>query len=634
MGLLPDMPGWAQGNVGLIMVAAVVGLVTVSLPGVVLGGGIVAYAWAKGWEPARLKWPFLLLSAGMLSTCWWHGDWLLPITGLRVAVEQAWAGDWSRAIVNAAMAEAPLAAAGAWWWWHGYTRSMRSGKRQLAGEKHLQRQRRAKERTAAWRSRLEPTPISREQRVILGHRVEDVHPGVELLGSAMFKRNHPWLEVPMRAIDLHMACVAQTGAGKTTMLRRLGVGWMEAAWRQYSRESSQVVAGSQTRSLYATRPLVVFINAKGGRQSGDEGQEWAGEMQATGLHPARIGVFPFETKLDMWRMPPEQLLASLHKLAKTDHRFYDVLQRGLLHLVINSSKGAPRSSTEFLQLMAPHKLKQAWKGHATELAMIGALAGKSASGPSPLQADLLLFADLFRSLGMDFDSGRPLSDFDALYISLPGTVNQVVACAKAAVLIELLTHELASQPRKVLFIIDEFSAIAGEVAGSVINLVERLRSLGGSVIVSAQSYQGLAESDDERERLLNAMGGGMLLGRTQGAEPIAARFGSRKVGEAGMQLDDSMFTGTGTIRRQDAYVLDPNRLRTLPEHHAVYATPDRVTYGVVTPLGSLKRLPSPVISHSGRRELPVAGERLNVLQLNAGHREALSAQIPGWGDKS
>ncbi|WP_226351236.1 hypothetical protein [Pseudonocardia sp. ICBG601] len=630
----PSAPVWAQGSFGLILLAMAIAAVVIMLPGVIFGAGIVWWAWIKGWEPARLKWPFLSLTLGMVFACWWWEDWLLPITGMYIAIEQAWAGLWLEAFVNGAMASAAPAALGAWWWWHRYTKQMRSGKQQLAGEKHIQRQQRAKERTAEWRSRMEITPLSRGERVILGHLSEIVLPKVELLHQAMFKRNHVWLEIPMKAIRLHMACIMQTGAGKTTVLRRLCAGWLEAAWSIHDQASSQGESGSRARaSVYSTRPLAIFLNAKGGIQAGDEGRDWAWEMQATGVRPARIGVFPYETKLDMWRLPAEQLGASLHKLAKTDHRFYDVLQRGLLHLIIDQPDGPPTSSTEFLQRMAPTDLRNAWKDYPTELGMVSALAGKSTAGPSALQADLMLFADLFRSLGFDFDSGRPLTDFDALYISLPGTTDQVRACAKAAVLIELLAHELARQPRQTLFIMDEFSAISGEVAGSAINLVERLRALGGAVIVSAQSYAGLGADDDERERLLDAMGGGMLLGRTQGAEPLAKRFGSRKVGEAGMQLDDGEFTGTGTIRRQDAYLLDPNRLRTMPERHAVYATPDKVSYGCVTPLGPLKRLPSKVISRSPRRALPVAGDRLDVLQLNRGHRKTLAEQIPGWDSK-
>ncbi len=56
------------------------------------------------------------------------------------------------------------------------------------------------------------------------------------------------------------------------------------------------------------------------------------------------------------------------------------------------------------------------------------------------------------------------------------------------------------------------------------------------MIVSAQPVEGLAESPQERNRLLGAMGGGVLVGRTTNAEELAARFGTRMVGEVGLQL--------------------------------------------------------------------------------------------------
>lgn len=117
-----------------------------------------------------------------------------------------------------------------------------------------------------------------------------------------------------------------------------------------------------------------------------------------------------------------QLRASLHKLASTDHRFYDVLQRGLLHLVIDAPKlgGPPADSTAFLNRLADtDRLATAWAGHMAETRMVAALTGSNSAGHSgsggaaPLDADLILFAELFRSLGGDFDGGQPLSNASA-----------------------------------------------------------------------------------------------------------------------------------------------------------------------------------------------------------------------------
>ncbi len=84
--------------------------------------------------------------------------------------------------------------------------------------------------------------------------------------------------------------------------------------------------------------------------------------------------------MNMWRMPAGQLRASLHKLAKTDHRFYDVLQRGLLHLVVDAPKGPPGSSVEFLERLDGRWLSEAWAGHAVESRQVRALSKPSGGG--------------------------------------------------------------------------------------------------------------------------------------------------------------------------------------------------------------------------------------------------------------
>src|SRR5690606_11195819 len=355
----------------------------------------------------------------------------------------------------------------------------------------------------------------------------------------------------------------------------------------------------------------------------------ADAMEALGLDSSRVGVFPFEQRLNMWQMPPRQLRASLHALASTDHEYYSRLQRELLHLVVDAPDGPPANSVEFLKKISPDALRRSWRGYETELQSIETLA-TSRGGPSPMATDLILFSDLFRSLSLDLDAGRPLTDFDALYISLPGTVDRVVAEAKAAVVIELLAYELATTHRRCLFVLDEFSAVSGEVAGSVIGLVERLRSLGGSVVVAAQSYEGLAPTPDERERLLGAMGGGMLVMRTQNAGVVAQRAGTRRVSEVGRQLAGTEEDLLGTLRRQDSCLLDPNRLRRLPEHHVAYVLPEEVQWGVVTPLDPTRRLPSRTIVGSPQRALPTAGDAMPYLQLQADQRSTLEEQLRGW----
>ncbi len=622
---LPDIPLFGSVTVGQVFVAAA----TVVVPATIVGHVLVLWAWARGWEPHRLRSIALVIVAAaalagpVVGTLPWWGVELMGS-----AVRQAWDGRYLTAGIDSAAATAPLIAVLAWVWWHVYTKQMRSGAAQAAGERHVRRQLRIRATAAARRAQRERIPLARHGRdgtaaVVLGPRYETVRAQPDLLTDTLTGRAAPWLELPMPRITLHMACIAETGAGKTTMLVRCSACWMDIAWTAYNQQ--QNTAGRAG----GARPLVIFLAAKGGPDAADDAHEWADAMEDLGLSPDRVGVFPFETRLNMWRMPATQLRAALHKLAKTDHRFYDVLQRGLLHLIIDApTEKPPVSSAEFLQRLDPAWLVAAWKGHPVEERTVAALTKNAGggAGASSLDADLLLFADLFRSIGGDFDAGAPLSDFDALYVSVPGATDQVVAATKTAVLIELLTYELGvahdGQRRQVLFVIDEFSAVSGDTAGDVINLVERLRSLGGSVIVSAQSYEGLADTEDERRRLLGAMGGGALIGRTTGAEALAERFGTRLVDEVGYQLDGGRTTGVGTVRRQHTYLLDPNRLRQLPRHHLAYATPDQIIYGVVAPLQR-----STAITGSPHRTAPTSGPALSRRRLTAAQATAINRRL-------
>src|SRR5690606_4289472 len=156
-------------------------------------------------------------------------------------------------------------------------------------------------------------------------------------------------------------------------LRILAAGWTGARWRMYGTKSSQDLAGSpdvRTSGEHASpRPLTIFVDAKGGEQSADVAYEWADTMEAVGLAPERVGVFPFLDGLNMWSLPPEQLVETIHELAKTEHRFYDTLQRGLLRLVLEApGVRPPANSVEFLRRINPRELQDAWAGHPGRLA--------------------------------------------------------------------------------------------------------------------------------------------------------------------------------------------------------------------------------------------------------------------------
>ena len=93
---------------------------------------------------------------------------------------------------------------------------------------------------------------------------------------------------------------------------------------------------------------------------------------------------------------------------------------------------------------------------------------------------------------------------------------------------------------------DDYSAVSGRVPLS--NLYERGRSLGIGVQVSAQSWQGLGATEDERYRIAATADGGIFVLHTPYPEPLVALAGTRRVLETAHKL----IGGAGAMRAPPA----------------------------------------------------------------------------------
>src|SRR5262249_58646273 len=122
-----------------------------------------------------------------------------------------------------------------------------------------------------------------------------------------------------------------------------------------------------------------------------------------------------------------------------------------------------------------------------------------------------------------------VGEAEAWHCSVEGTPEGAVAEAQARALVDLLAsycaHGQGSQ-REILLAVDEFSAVARRLP--IWGLYERARSLGLAVQVSAQSWPGLAGTEDERNRIAAAADGGLWLLRTPYPEPVTALAGPRE----------------------------------------------------------------------------------------------------------
>ena len=135
-------------------------------------------------------------------------------------------------------------------------------------------------------------------------------------------------------------------------------------------------------------------------------------------------------------------------------------------------------------------------------------------------------------------------------------------------------------------------------------LYERARSLGLAVQVSAQSWEGLAGTQDERLRVAATAEGGIWLLRTPHPEPVAELAGtmpsvdtSRRFAGAGAWGDD------GLSRARLAPVLDGDLVRRLDVGQVCYVYRGGVTFLQIKRLTGRQAAIGPGLA-AGRRPAP------------------------------
>ncbi len=211
-------------------------------------------------------------------------------------------------------------------------------------------------------------------------------------------------------------------------------------------------------------------------------------------------------------------------------------------------------------------------GSQADHAMISSAAGQL--------ADVALrYRTLFRRLGGGLDGPGGFEDADAWYCILEGTDQISVAESQARALVDLLASFAVRGPvkREILLAVDEFSAVSRRLP--IWQLYERARSLGLAVQVSAQSWQGLGASEDERRRIAVSAEGGIWLLRTPEPEPITAFAGSRQVVDTTRRLVRFPFWAhAGSSRLTDRAVVDAALIRILDVGQTAYIYRAGVTY--------------------------------------------------------
>jgi hypothetical protein len=585
---------------GALLAAGAVALAPLTL----VAAGAFWYGWWRGIPPRRVcaaaLWCLPMTVTWLVAAAAWPEADPAAGTGpgpawlrLTAAPYRAWAAMWRLAghghLIAAAIAAAPPAiplgiVAGGLGWSYRMFR-MRSGAGGLTPEAPAAfdaRQWRHQVRSAR---ALIAAPgalplLSRDGHVVAGATIRAVRPATGQHGTGRAAA------IPYPRLRAHQVVIGSTGTGKTTLLLRLWAGFMAAGLRRYA-------AGA------GRRPLLVVLDCKGGASSRKVADRTRRVLRDAGARSTAI--WPDEASLSLWELPPDRLVTTLLDLIEHGTggaAYYTDVMEALVALAVGAPCGPPASSADFLGRLDAGWLAAAYaaSGDADAITAIR-------SGARAVEDVKLRFRALWRRLGAGLDGGGSFPAADAWYCVLEGTAESAVAEAQARALTDLLACYALSGEREILLCVDEFSAVSRRLPIS--RLYERARSLGLAVQVSAQSWEGLAGTEDERQRVAATAEGGIWLLRTPRPEPVAALAGSwpsvdttRRFSGAGPWQDD------GLSRTRLVPVLDGDLIRRLDVGQVCY-----VYRGGATFL-QIKRLTGqqPAISRGGAAPAPRAAD--------------------------
>ncbi len=366
-----------------------------------------------------------------------------------------------------------------------------------------------------------PPPI-RDGAVFLGYR---------LGGDALLPCRRGRVYLPLERLGHHVLVVGATGSGKTETVLRL---------------VESVARGSDW--------VLVFIDAKGDRETGGR---FASIAAAAGR---RVWRFP-EGAYDGWRGEPGDVAGRLLQLidfaTEGGGAYYRDLAVNAVRLACAGPAGAPRSAPELLRRLTRDALP--------ELHPRGSPAAAEAAAFPRDQLDGIRarYSAFFATVGGALDGKVAFDEVEAAYFRLDGLRLKHEAGYLARFLVEEFTQwAVARKPRerRVLLVVDEFSAIAAAGRG-LVDVVERTRAFGVAAVLCPQLAEGMG-GPEAAARLIGSAQTILLH-----ATPIPERFleaaGGRRVAHTTLQLEGDEPTGRGTSRPGRERRVDPDEVRRL-----------------------------------------------------------------------
>jgi hypothetical protein len=582
-----------RGALRLLRNAALVGVAVAVAPVTLVAVGAAGYAWWRGWMPRRLYeaavWCLPMAAAWLVAVVVWParvigngrpgGAAAAGGTGpaggnppgvgpgtawfrMAAAPYRLWAGMWQLvghgqaggAVVAVASLAVPLGVAAGGVAWAYRLFRMRSGAGGLtpaAPAAFDQRQWRHQVRSAR---ALIAAPgslplLSGDGQVAVGAAIRSVR-----------HRAGPAMVIPYERLRSHQVVIGSTGTGKTTLLLRLWAGFMAAGLRRHA-------AGT------GRPPLLVVLDCKGGASSRKVADRTRRVLRDAGARSTAI--WPDETPLSLWTLPPDRLVTTLLDLIEHGTggaAYYSDVMEALVSLAVCAPCGPPANSADFLS-----RLDADWLAMVYGASGDGAGVATARSSAKAFHDVKLRFAALWRRLGSGLDGCATYADADAWYCVLEGTAEVAVAEAQARALTDLLAFYALDGEREILLCVDEFSAVSRRLP--IWQLYERARSLGLAVQVSAQSWEGLAGSEDERNRVAATAEGGIWLLRTPRPDAVVAMAGTQSAVDTSRRFDGvGAWSDDGLSRTRLAPVLDGDIVRRLEVGQVAYVYRGGVTF--------------------------------------------------------
>ena len=390
--------------------------------------------------------------------------------------------------------------------------------------RHLSQARRSRTQAQRTVGRARPWPEP-QGRTVLGVPLDGV-----IRNWRIFYRWRPVVAAPLDVWRRQTLIVGETGGGKTVTALALAGEALRGGWDVYW------IDGKADRST--ARAFLSLAN--GARVDTRDGTR---------------------DPLDGWRGDPEAIVNRLLATQVFTESYYEGIARTVLRHAVGDRP--PRSFHELVARLDKRSLQRAARDDTDALETLRALPDKDVAGVRAR------YEGIAWAVGDTLDGAWSYEDCRAAYVPVGRPENRHQAAEVGAFLLEDILHWALARKecdRPALIIVDEFSKLSDR-PGAAVDLVERARSFNVAVVLIAQAWASLGPDDTIRNRLAGTVGT-VIAHQLKQPDDVAALGGTEWVLERTEQTHTLNYTGLGSQRAGNRYVVHPDDIRRLHQGEA------------------------------------------------------------------